>query len=80
MKAPDRLKHFYKCWTLSESYQKMLGSGVTLPLSSTNNLYDSAFFTNHIIDDYILSICSSHGLFSERIIYTDTEQLLNLIR
>lgn len=80
MKDSDCLNHFYSCWTLGESYLKMLGSGVTLPLPSTIKLYDKAFFKNYSIDEeYILSICSNHGLFPEGIVFNDIEQLLNLV-
>jgi len=75
------MKYFYKCWTMGESYQKMLGSGVTLPLLSTNALHDTAFFNDYSIDEeYMLSVCSSQGVFPEGIVITDTEQLLNQIR
>lgn len=81
IEAPNQLKYFYKCWTMGESYQKMLGSGVTLPLSSTNNLHDTAFFNSYSIDEeYILSICSSQGLFPECIVFTDIKRLLTLIK
>ncbi|KUO73425.1 MAG: hypothetical protein APF77_09535 [Clostridia bacterium BRH_c25] len=81
IEVPDQMKYFYKCWTMGESYQKMLGSGVTLPLLSTNALHDTAFFNDYSIDEeYMLSVCSSQGVFPEGIVITDTEQLLNQIR
>lgn len=81
MKDSDRLKYFYKCWTMSESYQKMLGSGVTLPLASTCSLHSAAFFKGYDIDqEYMLSVCSSRGAFPEQIEFTDVELLLKLIK
>jgi 4'-phosphopantetheinyl transferase len=81
IEAPNQLNYFFKCWTRGESYQKMLGSGVTLPLPSINNLQDAAFFKDYSIDEeYMLSICSGQGVFPECIAFTDIDRLLTLIK
>jgi 4'-phosphopantetheinyl transferase len=77
----ERLDYFYKCWTLSESYFKMLGIGMSIPLPSVNKLTEEAFFENYFIDEnYILSVCSIHNLFPEHIIFTDIKKLLLSVR
>ena len=80
IKEADRLDYFYKCWTLGESYLKMLGGGMSIPLPSIKKLKNKPFFKNYSLDaDFVLSLCSMHNLFPEDIILTDIKKLLKII-
>lgn len=76
-KESEYPNYFYKCWTFNESYMKMLGRGMSFPLSSVKKLSDEAFFKNYFIDpDYVLSVCSSCSAFPENVIFADIKKLI----
>lgn len=73
MKQKNKFKGFYEIWTAKESFLKMLGKGLTVPLLSfsihegDNNLFkirqpyfkcDPFLKTYHVSDDYIICACS----------------------
>ncbi len=72
--------YFYKCWTFNESYLKMLGQGISIPLLSVKKLSDKAFLKTYPIDtNYVLSVCSNSHIFPENITFTDIKKLLKCI-
>lgn len=78
----ERIKAFYKIWTLKESYVKFVGKGLSISLSSFTFAFDGSnislkkdnevfndvqFKTYDIEDSYMMSICYKGGCCSEQV-------------
>ncbi|MGQ4665500.1 4'-phosphopantetheinyl transferase family protein [Metabacillus halosaccharovorans] len=75
------LEHFYKVWTLKESYIKAVGRGLSIPPQSFSIVYvddrirlqtstdkENWCFHQYEIDDrYALSVCARHSMFPEQL-------------
>ena len=59
LKESERPAYFYKCWTFNESYVKMQGKGMAIPLQSVKKLSNKAIFKTYPLDsNYVLSVCT----------------------
>ena len=77
----NTLAHFYKMWTLKESYMKAVGKGLSIPPQSfsialvdekmrfqTNTDKEDWYFYQYDIDDrYKLSVCARNSMFPEQV-------------
>lgn len=87
----ERIKGFYKLWTLKESYVKFKGKGINIPFDSfgfdtdyknnifkLNNSSQKLFFKNYNIKNaYELSLCSlKEDVTVEEITYEELEDLI----
>jgi len=83
MKMDDKMSYFFTLWTLKESYIKIVGKGLSLPLNSfsirflgdsirikaENEFIDNIFFTEYSIhSDYKMSACAFHNDFPDKVI------------
>lgn len=76
-KESQRPEYFYRCWTFNESYMKMRGRGISIPLSGVKKITEKAFFKTYPLDaDYMLAVCSISGGFPENVILADINKLL----
>lgn len=91
----ERIKYFYDLWTLKESYLKCIGTGLSKKLDSftiriDNNgniiLYDSKIITKYyfkqynLIENHLISVCSTSEEFPKYIKYEQLSQILNQIQ
>lgn len=88
--AKDKLDYFYEIWVLKESYIKMIGKGLHLPLDSfscrvmedrivfhTLNEHPPVYFKKYDIDqDYKLAVCKNDSYFPEHIYHVSLESMI----
>ncbi|EEM05993.1 4'-phosphopantetheinyl transferase family protein [Bacillus pseudomycoides] len=87
----DKKSYFYKLWTLKESYVKAKGKGLQIPLNSfkiekvNNDLknYDfqvgnQMFLRLYSLENYFLSICSTHTSLPKQLFFLDIMNLINM--
>ncbi|MCK4766730.1 MAG: 4'-phosphopantetheinyl transferase superfamily protein [Candidatus Aminicenantes bacterium] len=88
----DRLAHFFMLWTLKESYVKMEGKGLHLPLDSFSMRFgsgngigiefrgkelDDRFFCRYDIDSsYKMAICAQSREFPRSVIRKSVDELV----
>ncbi len=81
---PDKVSYFFDLWTLKESYMKIVGMGLSMPLDSfsirpgEDNRFcvstrdevieDIHFSQYHIDKDYKLALCATHDQLPEQVI------------
>lgn len=91
----EKIKCFYKMWTLKESYLKSIGKGLTKRLSSFSLevikdkvvLSDQSeikndYYFNHFIynHNYYISVCMQSNILSRNIKILDINDIINYLR
>lgn len=78
LSAENQSKEFYRLWTLKESFMKVTGLGLQLPLNqfcikfNENKIYADCdvikdklyFYENNSVDGYCLSVCSGSEIIN----------------
>ncbi len=86
----ERDSFFYKLWTLKESYAKLLGTGISTPLSSfTIEINDGAacmaqnprslpvYFRQYVIEEtYRMAVCAYESEYVRQVTYLSIDELL----
>lgn len=78
----ERDKEFFRLWTMKESYIKMTGEGMHLPLNRFELCFleegvkvhrdgedQNCFFKEYDISDYCLTVCAKESNFAEEILH-----------
>lgn len=95
-KKNKRLEDFYKLWTLKESYIKMVGTGLTMPLNSFSIIFDNSrdihltvnndfarnsYFKTYIIDrEYMIAVCSENDNFASRVHIINYDEMYKVLK
>lgn len=93
MSKDDKFSYFFTLWSLKESYIKIVGKGLSLPLNSFSitffgpddirikaegQLLDDIFFRQyHVHKDYKMAVCGRHRDFPTEITLKTTDQLFD---
>ncbi len=92
MGSSDKVSYFYDLWTLKESYLKILGRGLSIPLDSFSIRFeendikamaygeelDEIFFTQYdIADGYKLALCATHDEVPQSVTMHRAERFYN---
>lgn len=93
MSKDDKFSYFFTLWSLKESYIKIVGKGLSLPLNSFSitffgpddirikaegQLLEDIFFCQYPIHkDYKMAVCARHRDFSTEITLKTTNQLFD---
>jgi len=87
----EKLKYFFDLWTMKESYLKLLGKGLTKPLSTftisgskgqfhlfsdVDSVQDVNFKQYQLVDDYKLSVCSYSEEFDNKLMILGINNLI----
>jgi len=80
----QQMHSFYKLWTIKESYVKMIGEGLSMPLNNIEienhncTINNNSYFKNYEIDkDHFISCSATHFHFPDVIQDIKLEQLFN---
>lgn len=82
----DRQSFFTKIWTMKESYIKLLGVGLNIPLNTFNTLADhNRYRFHHVVEntDAVCSVCSEANSVDKSIVYyasSFTKQVDGILR
>ena len=90
----ERTAHFFRFWTLKESYLKAIGKGLRQSLGSftiryleknniqlilNNEKVKNIFFKIYEIDSqYALSVCASTPRFADAVVIKDVQEIIDL--
>lgn len=81
----ERDSEFFRLWTMKESYMKMTGEGMRLPLNQfellmgnevkvrRDGVIDSCFIKEYKIPGYRLTVCGKEAEFAEEVEYVAAE-------
>lgn len=93
LSKPDKIAYFFTLWTLKESYIKIVGKGLSLPLNSFSirfkddkeiridaegRILQDIFFSQYNIDKkYKMAVCAHNKRFPETIIPVTIRELVD---
>jgi len=96
LSKPDQIAYFFTLWTLKESYIKIVGKGLSLPLNSFSirfkddneiridakgKMLKDIFFRQYDIDEkYKMAVCAHNKRFPDTIIPVTLNELIERFR